>query len=105
MANEINELALLKKNLTNEEKMQFDVQYANQSKSPTTALILSIFLGEFGVDRFYIGDTGIGVGKLLTVGGAGIWALIDWFLIQNACKHKNRVLATNIANSLLVTRN
>lgn len=60
-----------------------------QFKNPTTALILSIFLGAYGVDRFYIGDTGMGVGKLITCGGFGIWAIIDWFLISNAAKEKN----------------
>lgn len=60
-----------------------------QFKNPTTALLLSIFLGVYGVDRFYTGDTGIGVGKLLTCGGFGIWAIIDWFLISNATKEQN----------------
>jgi hypothetical protein len=36
-----------------------------------------------------IGDTGIGVGKLLTCGGLGIWTIIDLFLIQKATKEKN----------------
>jgi len=42
-----------------------------------------------GFDRFYIGDTGMGVGKLLTGGGCGIWALIDIFMIQDATREKN----------------
>ena len=46
-------------------------------KSKSTALILSILLGEFGIDRFYLGYTGLGVLKLITFGGAGIWWLID----------------------------
>ena len=62
-----------------------------QFKNPTTALILSLFLGVYGIDRFYIGDTGLGVGKLLTCGGFGIWAIIDWFFISNATKNKNYI--------------
>lgn len=46
----------------------------------TTAL-LSWLLGVFGVDRFFLGYTGLGVAKLLTCGGFGIWAIIDLVLI------------------------
>lgn len=60
-----------------------------QFKDPTITLMLSIFCGGYGIDRFYIGDTGIGIGKLLTLGGCGIWAIIDWFLITNATRKKN----------------
>ena len=45
------------------------------------AVLLSWFLGTLGVDRFYMGYTGLGVAKLLTLGGCGIWALIDAILI------------------------
>ncbi len=44
-------------------------------------MLLSFTLGAFGVDRFYLGYTGMGIGKLLTFGGCGIWALIDFILI------------------------
>ena len=49
-------------------------------KSKTTAIILSILLGELGVDRFYLGYTGLGILKLITAGGFGIWWLIDLIL-------------------------
>lgn len=60
-----------------------------QFKDPTMALILSVVVGSLGVDRFYIGDVGMGVGKILTCGGAYIWWLIDIFMIQDATKRKN----------------
>ncbi len=49
----------------------------NGNKNKTTALILSILLGEIGVDRFYLGYTGLGIIKLITVGGFGIWWIFD----------------------------
>ena len=62
---------------------------AIQFKDPTIALVLSLLTGNLGVDRFYIGDTGLGIGKLLTCGGLGIWVLIDWFLIMGTTREKN----------------
>jgi len=50
-------------------------------KSKTTTLIISLLLGELGIDRLYLGYTGLGILKLLTVGGCGIWYIIDIILI------------------------
>ena len=61
----------------------------NSMKDPTISIILSILVGVLGVDRFYIGDIGLGVGKLLTGGGCYIWALVDIFLIMDATRQKN----------------
>lgn len=57
--------------------------------NPVLTIILSVLFGELGIDRFIIGDIGLGIGKLLTGGGCGIWWLIDLFLIMDATKKKN----------------
>src|SRR5882672_4538571 len=52
-----------------------------ERKSQSTTYLLSIFLGWLGADRFYLGYMGLGIAKLLTCGGFGIWAIIDTILI------------------------
>ena len=58
-------------------------------KDPTTLLLISIFLGSLGVDRFMLGDIGMGVLKLLTLGCCGILTIIDWFTVSKRAKEKN----------------
>ena len=62
---------------------------ATELKDPTTVLLISIFLGSLGIDRFMIGDTGMGVLKLLTGGLCGIMTIIDWFTISKKTKQLN----------------
>ena len=58
-------------------------------KDPTIALVLSVVVGGWGIDRFYIGDTGLGVLKLITAGGLGVWWLVDLFVISGKTKKNN----------------
>jgi TM2 domain-containing membrane protein YozV len=101
---EIQQVAVMKKELSNEERMQFDMQFAGQRKNPTTALLLGLFFGALGVDRFYIGDIGLGFGKLLTLGGLWVWQIIDWFLIMGATRQRNVSIAQQIRDTIMQTR-
>jgi len=53
----------------------------NPAKSKVAAILLCFFLGGFGIHRFYLGYTTIGIVQLLTLGGCGIWALIDFIML------------------------
>ena len=61
--------------------MQQQYQQISTQKDWLTTLILCIFLGVFGVHRFYTGHIAIGVIQLLTLGGCGIWWIIDLIMI------------------------
>lgn len=56
-------------------------QNEGKPKSQVVALIFAIAIGYLGVHRFYLGYTGIGIVQILTLGGCGIWALIDLIMI------------------------
>ena len=58
-------------------------------KSPSTVVIMSILFGGLGVDRFMIGDTGMGILKLLTGGVCGILWIYDIFTIGKKTREKN----------------
>lgn len=58
-------------------------------KDPTVLLLVSIFLGSLGIDRFMIGEMGMGLLKLLTCGLCGILTIIDWFTIQQKTRERN----------------
>jgi TM2 domain-containing membrane protein YozV len=60
-----------------------------QFHDPVIILIISLITGPLAVDRFLLGDIGLGVAKLITCGGLGIWVLVDWIMIMNITRRKN----------------
>ena len=60
-----------------------------QLKDPTVILIVSLFVGTLGIDRFMLEEPAMGVLKLLTAGGCGVWAIVDLFLVMNKTRELN----------------
>ena len=80
----------LKEKLANVPDKKVDEILMCNLHNPTHILLYSLFLGGLGVDRFMLGDTGLGVAKLL-LGWAtcGIWPIIDIFVTHTRAKNKN----------------
>lgn len=82
-------LVFVKQKLQDIDEDKFSLVSTVEFKDPTTILLISLFLGGFGVDRFMLGDTGMGILKLLTMGLCGILTVIDWFSVQKKTKEVN----------------
>jgi len=90
------ELAEISRSLTDTQKLIFNQQYASDKKDRGTAVILAIF----GYDRFWLGDITLGVIKYITLGGCGIWWLIDLFTATNRADELNRRKAREIIDGI-----
>ena len=82
-------IPIIKEKLMNMDDSKMLMLQSMSFKDPTTLLIVSLFAGVLGIDRFMLGDTAMGVLKLLTWGVCGILAIVDWFTIQNKAKEAN----------------
>jgi len=80
---------LLKDKLLTMDDNKFTYLLSVQMKDPGNMLVISILVGEFGVDRFMLGDTALGILKLVTFGGCLIWWLIDLFSVQQRTRERN----------------
>ena len=79
------EQSLLMKDLNDQQKMLFTSQFDSSKKDPGLILVLAVILGGSGIDRFMLGDTGMGILKLFTLGGCGVLWLIDIFSAKSRC--------------------
>lgn len=82
-------IVFLKQKLLEADETKFNLVSAVELKDPTTILLVSIFLGSLGIDRFMLGETGMGILKLLTLGLCGILTIIDWFSVQKKARELN----------------
>ncbi|MGP1438504.1 MAG: TM2 domain-containing protein [Treponema sp.] len=80
---------IMKEKLKAADDSRFEVISAIELKDPMMMFLISFFVGGLGVDRFMIGDIGMGVLKLLTGGLCGVLTIIDWFLIMGKTKEIN----------------
>jgi TM2 domain-containing membrane protein YozV len=97
------EQQMMVKDLTDQQKMLFMGQYESVKKDPGTILVLSILFGFSGIDRFMLGDMGLGIAKLLTLGGCGIWAMVDWFTAKSRANAYNRAKAQEVYQAIKMT--
>jgi hypothetical protein len=61
--------------------VHYDAPRGSSPKSKTATALLALFLGGLGVHRFYVGKVGTGILMLFTLGGLGLWVLIDFIII------------------------
>jgi TM2 domain-containing membrane protein YozV len=83
------QIPYIRERLLQADDAKFIQLHSSNLKDPTISLIVSLLVGGLGVDRFLIGDTGLGIAKLLTCGGLGIWAIVDWFMIMGRTREVN----------------
>ncbi|MBY5035205.1 TM2 domain-containing protein [Streptococcus gallolyticus] len=99
------QIPLIQRELEQLDEESFKALLMTEIKNPMIALLLSIFLGEFGVDRFYAGPKEMGIAKLallvisfitlfILIGfvliiGVYVWKVVDWFLIMGATRQAN----------------
>lgn len=84
-----NKLAIIRQKLEDAPDSKHIIASSIEMKDPMTVLLISLFLGCFGIDRFMIGDSGMGILKLLTCGLCGILTIIDWVIIMEKTKEYN----------------
>ena len=79
----------VKERLQNMDESKWSMLQTVDFKDPIVLLVVSLLIGSLGIDRFMVGDIGLGILKLLTLGLCGILTIIDWFLIMNRAKEVN----------------
>jgi TM2 domain-containing membrane protein YozV len=82
-------LAEIQKQLEQADDSKYAIIQSINYKDPSIALVISIIAGGWGVDRFYLEDIPLGILKLITFGGLGIWWVYDIFFVADKVREWN----------------
>ena len=97
------DIARIKSIIPNLSDTQLQMVLIQNYRDPSTMLVISILLGSLGVDRFMLAETGLGVLKLITAGGLGVWWLIDIFSVENRTRvYNGKLFDETLQNSQLL---
>ena len=93
-------IVFLASQLPADKALLFVELYSVSKKDRIQIWVLSVFFGMLGVDRFFLGNLNAGVLKLITLGGCGIWYVIDLLIIDGATRERNKEIAYRIYSQL-----
>jgi TM2 domain-containing membrane protein YozV len=91
---------LQKQYLTSEQLQLLSSEMDKKKKSGGVAWLLWVFTGGIGGHRFYLGKIGTGVAMLFTLGGLGIWTLVDLFLVSGMIREANDRIENEIISEI-----
>lgn len=92
-------IGILKANLEKVDETKFDGIMTIELKSPMTIFLLAWFVGWLSLDRFLLGSTGVGIARLLTLQGIGIWWLVDLITAMKRTREYNYKKISNYIGS------
>ena len=106
MLTDLDHMVLLK-DLTEQEQMQFMVQYNMEKKEPVHGVLFAAFLGGFGAHQFYMGRVGVGILYILFIWTLipPIIAFVEVFLMSGRVKRYNAEKTREIVTAILAFRN
>ena len=94
-------LMIIISNIKEENRIEFISKFNEKAHNPVVVFGLNVFVGYFGVDKFILGQPIVGVLKLISFGGVGLWILVDIFLIGSAVRKKNITIAKHYDGKLI----
>lgn len=94
------EIIQMAASLNETDRNKFITILQGEAKNPVEMFGWNAWLGWLGADRFVVGDVLLGILKLITLGGFGIWQIVDCFLIGNRTRVKNMEKARYIYQSI-----